>query len=204
MSIFIKLSVSAQRVGLMLACCTLALASGIACAASEELKLQEINKGEKPGRRFAASLILNAPIEKVCNTIQDYASYPSFMPNIANTVVKRLDASAALVDFTFNLPLGMVKQYRLKMSSLRNAQSCNIAWKLQPWPELKPEQTILDTDGFWHLTTLPGNPGKTQIKYETYTDPGAVPIGMGWIVNGLSRDGIGNMMEALRKRVAAS
>lgn len=191
-----------MRKMLLVALCCASLASAQAADSVEEaVNLQDISQSNQAGKSFLANATLNAPMAKVCSTIQDYANYPQFMPNTAKTVVKLLPDNTSLVDFTLHLPLGKVKQYRLKMSPKSTPKSCELSWKLQAWEGLKTEETIADTSGFWHLSPKPDNPQQTLVKYQVYTDPGPVPLGLGWIVDSMSRDSIPKMFEALRKRL---
>ncbi|MFZ6873561.1 hypothetical protein ACO0LF_16005 [Undibacterium sp. Di27W] len=166
-----------------------------------EVQLIDLTKPDSSGKTFAAGTILNAPVAKVCATIQAYEDYPSFMPNTAKAKVTRQPDETALVDFTLNLPLGKVKKYRLKMTPKASATTCNLSWKLQPWEGLKQEETIADTAGYWDLTAQAGNPNKTVVKYQVFTDPGPVPMGLGWIVDSMSKDSIPKMMDALRNKL---
>jgi len=166
-----------------------------------QVQLIDQSKPDSNGKTFAAGTILNAPVAKVCSTIQAYEDYPSFMPNTAKAVVTRQPDESALVDFTLNLPMGKVKKYRLKMTPKVSPAACKLSWKLQPWEGLKQEETIADTSGSWELSALADNPAKTVVKYQVFTDPGPVPMGLGWIVDSMSKDSIPKMMDALRTRL---
>ncbi|PXX43183.1 SRPBCC family protein [Undibacterium pigrum] len=166
-----------------------------------EVQLIDQSKPDSNGKTFAAGTILNAPLAKVCATIQAYEDYPSFMPNTAKAKVTRQPDESALVDFTLNLPLGKVKKYRLKMTPKVSPVTCHLSWKLQPWEGLKQEETIADTSGYWELSALTSNPGKTVVRYQVFTDPGPVPMGLGWIVDSMSKDSIPKMMDALRNKL---
>lgn len=166
-----------------------------------QVQLIDLSKADSNGKTFAAGTILNAPVSKVCTTIQAYEDYPSFMPNTARAKVNRQPDETALVDFTLNLPLGKVKKYRLKMTPKVGSNTCHLSWKLQPWEGLKQEETIADTSGYWELSALADNPAKTVVKYQVFTDPGPVPMGLGWIVDSMSKDSIPKMMDALRTKL---
>ena len=189
---------------------TLACACGAAQAAHDidparvsdsKVFLQDISKPGTAGKSFLAATIINAPLGKLCTAIQQYEKYPAFMPNTDKTVVSERGPGHAVIDVTLKLPMGKVKKYRLRMDPKSSAEECRIAWKLVPWPGLKEEETIADTTGYWLLTPA-GGPGRTMVKYVVYTDPGAIPFGVGWIVDSLSKDSIPATLEALRKRAA--
>ena len=178
------------------------LASFSATAASS-VNLVDISKPGVPGKTFAASTSMPASVATVCAAIQDFAAYPQFMPNVDKIKVANAGGGASLVDITLKLPMGKIKQYRLKMTPKVTDASCQLAWKLVPMEGLKPDDTIADTSGYWQLSPDPLDAGATAIKYQVYTDPGPVPMGLGWIVDSMSRDSIPKMFDALRARVAA-
>ncbi|MES2017851.1 MAG: hypothetical protein V4484_15280 [Pseudomonadota bacterium] len=184
-----------------LCCFLLTLATGAALAA-EPVELSDVSKPGAPGKSFVATTIINAPVQALCTLLQDYPSYPGFMPNTESTVVSHSGAGFSVIDVTLKLPLGKIKKYRLRMDPKSSADSCTLAWKLVPWPGLKQEETIADTTGSWQITAT-GSAGKSVVKYTVYTDPGPIPFGAGWIVDSLSKDSIPQTLEALRKRAAA-
>jgi hypothetical protein len=160
--------------------------------------LIETSKEGSPGKSFAAGTIINAPLETLCAAVQDYASYPSFMPNTESTTVAMTNASQAVIDVTLKLPMGKIKKYRLRMEANVTPEACKLSWKQLPWRGLKAEETIADTYGYWLLTPAGS---KTAVRYVVYTDPGPIPFGLGWIVDSLSKDSIPQTLEALRKKV---
>jgi hypothetical protein len=187
--------------------------SGLACTAyarpaidmahlsDTEVAMEDQSKPGAPGKTFFAATIINAPLAHICAVIQDYAQYPAFMPNTAKTSVNPGADKTSLVDITLNLPLGKIKKYRLKMTPTVSPGQCRLDWKQMPWEGLKPEETIADTSGYWLLTPQAGSPDKTVLSYSVFTDPGPVPLGLGWIVDSMSRDSIPKMLAALRGRV---
>ncbi len=172
--------------------------------AAADVALQDISKPGMPGKTFAASTTMAASVATVCATIQDFAGYPQFMPNVDKITVAPGGAGTSLVDITLKLPMGKTKRYRLKMTPRVTDASCQLAWKLVPMEGLKPDETIADTSGAWQLAPDAKDPSRTAVKYQVYTDPGPVPMGFGWIVDSMSRDSIPKMFDALRARVAAS
>ncbi len=179
---------------------TLALAAGAAHGA-DEVTLTDTSRPDAAGKSFVAATVIDAPLAKLCATIQNYADYPNFMPNVASVKVSEASASASVIDMELHLPMGKVKKYRLRMQAISNAQSCQLSWTMLPWPGLKQEESIVDTSGSWQLTP---NGAKTAVRYAVYTDPGPVPYGLGWIVDSMSRDSLPKTLNALRKRVGAA
>lgn len=168
------------------------------------IDMVDISKPNRPGKSFQAATLINAPLQKLCSTIQDYPDYPSFMPNVANASILQITVDYTLVNMTIKLPLGKIKKYRLKMEPKSSPDRCQLSWKLVPWPGLKTEETIVDTNGTWLFTPSPVTPNKTIVQWVGYTDPGAIPLGLGWIVDSLSKDSIPKTLEALRTKMAAS
>ncbi|WP_273671583.1 hypothetical protein [Janthinobacterium fluminis] len=171
-----------------------------ATLSESKVTLQEVGKAGAAGKSFLAATIIDAPLPSLCAIIQNFADYPSFMPSVAKTAVTRGADAAVLVDMTLQLPLGKVKKYRLKMEAKSGAQLCQLAWKMVPSAGLKQEETIADTSGYWQLTPAPADKLKTVVRYFVYTDPGPVPMGMGWIVDSLSKDSLPKTLEALRAK----
>lgn len=163
--------------------------------------MKDVSRAGAAGKAFVAGTIINATPAKICAALQDYASYPDYMPNTESTRVSSSGAGFAVIDVTLKLPMGKIKKYRLKMTPEVSAERCELAWKLVPWPGLKQDETIVDTSGAWVLVPLPSNPAKTVVNYAVSTDPGPVPLGFGWIVDSLSKDSIPTMLDALRGKV---
>jgi len=164
-----------------------------------KVTMVDVSKAGSPGKTFMAGTIINASVPDICAVLQDYASYPAFMPNTESAKVSQSGAAHTLLDVTLKLPMGKIKKYRLRMEPKVGADSCSLAWKLVPWPGLKQEETIADTTGSWQLSPGP-SAGKTVLRYHVYTDPGPVPFGLGWIVDSLSKDSIPQTLDAVRKR----
>lgn len=166
----------------------------------KEVRVVDVSKAGSPGKSFIAATVIAAPLQDVCAVLQQYDQYPAFMPNTQSTQVSQTAASHSMIDVTLKLPMGKIKKYRLRMEPKVSKTSCVLAWKQQPWPGVKQEETIADTSGQWQLT--PAGPGRTAVRYSVYTDPGPIPFGLGWIVDSLSKDSIPQTMEAVRKRAS--
>jgi hypothetical protein len=158
--------------------------------------------GGAPGRTFTATTLIAASPERLCRIVQDYASYGSFMPNTRSAVPVGVGPGYVLVDMTLDLPLGQVKQYRLRLEPASSADGCRLAWQLVPRRDLRPGQTIADTTGYWEFTALPDGSG-SQVRYRVYADPGPVPFGFGWIVEMMSKRSLPRAVEAVRERALA-
>jgi hypothetical protein len=191
--------------GALLGACAGALADNgidIAKLSGTEVALADVSKAGQPGKSFMAATIIDAPLPTLCAMIQDYAAYPSFMPNVDKVAVVRA-TDATQVDMTLKLPLGKVKKYRLRMEPKQSAAQCQLSWKMLPWPGVAAEEAIADTTGYWLLAPHSLEKNKTVVKYMVYTDPGPVPMGLGWIVDSMSKGSMPKTLEALRQRASA-
>lgn len=163
----------------------------------EQIDVVELNRPALPGKSFAAATIIDAPAQKLCAIVQDYPAYASYMPNTKSAQVVAANEQNVLVDMTLELPLGKIKRYRLQLDAKQRGATCQLNWKLVPG-ELKIEDTIADTTGYWMFTPLPANPAKSVVEYVVYADPGPVPYGLGWIVDIMSKKSLPRTLEALR------
>jgi len=152
-----------------------------------------------PGKAFTAWTLVQASVPRLCALVQDYASYPSYMPNTKSALPVGEGDGYVLVDMTLDLPLGQQKKYRLRLEQQPQADAaqCKLAWRLVP-TGLAPADTIADTTGYWLFTPIPGESGGSLIEYHVYADPGPVPFGFGWIVEMMSKRSLPRTLEALR------
>lgn len=164
------------------------------------VEMIEVTKPGNPGKSFTAGTIINAPMQRLCAILLDFPAYPGFMPNTDKASVVQTSEEFSVVEMTLKLPLGKIKKYRLKMEPKLAKQQCWISWKLVPWEGLRPEETIVDTTGYWLLIPDSANANRTVVKYFVNTDPGAVPLGLGWIVDSMSKDSIPKTLDALRAK----
>ena len=168
-----------------------------------DVSVIEVAQAAQSGKTFAAMTIIDAPPHKLCAIVQDYGAYGRYMPNTRSAepvpgLPPGAPSGAVLVDMTLDLPLGKVKRYRLRLDAKTSASSCQLSWKLVPREDLKTDDTIADTSGYWMFSPLPANSGKSVAEYFVYADPGPVPFGLGWIVDIMSRKSLPRALEALR------
>jgi len=192
----------------------IALAAGVAGAAAqadaqsiaperlseERVDVAEVLRPALPGKTYDAVTIIDAPVARLCAIVQDYAAYPAFMPNTANTQIVSGGDGHAVVDMTLSLPLGKLKRYRLQLDARHGGDTCQLSWQLLPRADLAVADTIANTTGYWLFTPLPANHNKSVVEYFVYADPGPVPFGLGWIVDILSKKSLPDTLEALRGR----
>jgi len=178
-----------------------------AALSENQISVTDLSKPNVAGKSYLAATIISAPVPKLCAVILDFAAYPGFMPNTDQTRVVQAGEAFSIVDMTLKLPLGKIKKYRLRMepkiAEPKDATaSCHLSWKLVPQPALQQEETIADTAGYWDLQPLAGDRSKSVVKYFVYSDPGLVPMGLGWVVDSLGKDSLPKTLEALRAKVS--
>lgn len=185
-------------------------ASAVSPLPTEDLPLATLKEGsitvvdvslpKETGKRHLAGTVIDSPMATLCTILQDYVAYPRFMPNTDKVEILKVEGKQTLLDMTLGLPLGKVKRYRLSMNSAMDNNACRLSWAMVARADLPASETIADTVGSWKLTPLPGNAQKTVVQYFVYSDPGPVPLGLGWIVEALGKESLPKTLEALRSR----
>lgn len=178
----------------------------ISLTASEEARItkgdtivRDLASAVNSGRTFEAIGLIQANPGDVMQVLQDYEKYPEFMPNVSKIQIVEQRGAATVLNYTLTLPLGIVRKYRLKISpSAPGAQVVSLDWQLQKWPELKSEETITDTSGYWRIVEKGEN--KSLVLYHVYTDPGPVPFGLGWVVDVLSKNSVPDVLKQTKQR----
>ncbi|MCI5142276.1 MAG: hypothetical protein D3909_11280 [Candidatus Electrothrix sp. ATG1] len=165
----------------------------------KEVIVRERPTRGKPGKIFEAVGIIEAERERIQEIVQDYQSYPDFMPNVSRIEILEQDKSTTLLNQFLSLPMGKSKKYRISMKASEPDEGTTlIQWQLRPWPGLKPEETIKDTSGFWRIEELAEK--RSLVLYHVYTDPGKIPFGLGWIVDLLSKDSVPEVLTKTKER----
>jgi len=155
----------------------------------------------KETEEYEALGLIEGTLEEVSRVLADYGKYPEFMPNVKETVVTDAPDGGIIVDWQLQLPLGVVKKYRLRCWAREEQGRVQRFWKKMPWPGLKPKETIVDTYGQWILEEHPGDKPRVLAYYRIYTDPGDIPFGTGWIVDILTEQSVPDIIRQTKKRV---
>lgn len=164
-----------------------------------DIVTREIDAAGKRGRTFEAIGLIKASRNNVLKVLKDYGKYPEFMPNVSRIEIVEQRGNETVLNYTLTLPLGIIKKYRLKISeNAPGNQFSVIEWKMQEWPELKREETITDTTGYWRIEEKDEN--NSLVLYHVYTDPGPIPFGLGWIVDVLSKDSVPEVLLQTKSR----
>ena len=147
-----------------------------------EIIVRDVSPPEKAGRTLEAVGLIYAPRNVVVQVLTDYENYPEFLSNVNRVDIVEQKDNESILNYKLTLPLGKIKKYRLKIALTKPSdQTSLLAWQLQEWPGLKPEETIKDTTGYWLIKQEAK--GKLLVLYHVFTDPGPVPFGLGWIVD---------------------
>ncbi|MDX8389731.1 MAG: SRPBCC family protein [Mariprofundaceae bacterium] len=146
-----------------------------------------------------ALFLVNAPVEHLFSLMTDYDQLTAYAPNLQRVDIMKKYDHGALVNYALALPFNVEKAYRLQLNYTDEGEHRRIAWKSVPWPELNPEETIVSTSGFWLLQKAE-KPNTTFLVYQSTTNPGHVPWGLGWIVNYLSTDSVLALLSKTKER----
>ncbi|MDQ6989710.1 MAG: hypothetical protein Q9M19_07490 [Mariprofundaceae bacterium] len=156
-----------------------------------------------PAEHVQAFIIVDAPVTHVFALIKDFPQLVAYAPYVENIEVLRQSEQQAVVNYALALPFGVTSRYRLQLSFEQHGLSRTMVWKSVPWAGLKAEETIVSSTGYWWLE--PGqDDGQTLLTYQTITDPGHVPFGLGWIVDILSRSGVVDLLKSTKQRAEQS
>jgi hypothetical protein len=166
--------------------------------------LREVTNGKKGAKTFEAVGLIKATVSDVYQVLVKFEDYPKFMPNVSKCEVLKRTDDTAILNYTLSLPLGKEKKYRLKMTFQKDKSRATLTWKLIEWQGLKKSETIEDTTGYWLLEEYPEKAGHIIALYHVCTDPGPIPLGLGWIVDILTKNSIPDVMIKTRKRVYAT
>jgi hypothetical protein len=169
--------------------------------AKGQVIVHKIDHGGKNAEEYEALGLIEGTLKEVSSVLSDYESYPKFMPNVNEIKIASSTQDATVVDYKLLLPMGVVKKYRLKFWSKKEEHRIQLFWKKLPWPDLKPEETVVDTYGQWIIEKSPQKDGPVLAYYRVYTDPGNIPLGMGWIVDILTQKSIPGIINGTRNRV---
>ncbi|MEE8335535.1 MAG: SRPBCC family protein [Candidatus Neomarinimicrobiota bacterium] len=166
-----------------------------------EIIVRELSPAGARGRTLEAVALFPASLDAVYEVIIDFKDYPDFMPNIANVEILNSNHSSAILNYTISLPLKKIKKYRLELSYWINNNTALITWAMVPWPELSETETISNTEGYWLVKNYPEKEGHVIVLYHAYTDPGEIPLGLGWIIDILTNHSIPTILLNTRERV---
>ncbi len=154
-----------------------------------DIIVREDNSLNKSGRTFEAIALIRASKNIIIQVLTEYEKYPEFMPNVSHVDIFEKKEGEAVLNYTLTLPLGKIKKYRLKITiAEHDNRTSMIQWQMQKWPGLKAAETIKNTTGYWRIEEK--SESSSLILYHVYTDPGPIPVGLGWIVDILCKSSV--------------
>jgi hypothetical protein len=165
-----------------------------------KIVLREIPSPGRSGRTYEAIGLIQGTLGEAVSVLTDFERYPEFMPNVSAVTLCEQVRPCSVIETTLRLPLGIKKRYRLRYTVASDSpEGFELVWEKLPWPELKPNQTVADTSGFWLVRGFEN--GRLIVVYHVYTDPGRVPLGLSGIARALAKDKIPDGIVSLRERV---
>jgi hypothetical protein len=162
---------------------------------------REVPTPGSKGRTFEAVGVIAGTLDEVLGIITDYRRYHEFMPRVERTVVTDESDAESLVEQHLKLPLGVRKRYRLRYTLRRGLDGFRVDWLKVAWPEVPLSQSVVDTSGYWQVTSF--GEGRLLAVYRVYTDPGRVPLGMKGLALSLSKREVPKVIERVRDKLAS-
>lgn len=164
-----------------------------------ELVIHAESIGDGHIKEVQGLLKIKASPMHVFTLITDYEHLPEFMPNLDKVEVLTRDKNGAQVDYYLDLPFGVKKRYRLQLNYDTTSPDLRMAWHSIPWQGVPEGETVKNTVGYWQLTAIKNN--ETLLHYYTKTDPGHVPLGLGWLIDYLTKKTVAKLLQNTKKRV---
>ena len=167
----------------------------------DEILIEELPSPGENGRTFEATTVFNAKLPDIYSVLIGFEDYDKFMPNVSKVEVLDRNDSSAVMNYYLDLPLGNSRKYRLKMEFKNSGDSATLKWEMIEWPGLAGEDTIQDTNGYWMLKNSSVRDGYVDVLYHVYTDPGRIPLGLGWIIDILTEKSVPDVLRKTRSHV---
>lgn len=156
------------------------------------------NPGRK-GRTYEAVGVIQGTLEEVYAILTDYRAYRELHDTLTIISVRDESDTAAVVEYSLDLPLGMKKIFRMRYAAQKGAHDFFVSWQKLPWPELKPRHAVTDTSGFWRVRELES--GGLLAAARIYADPGPVPLGLKGLALSLTKKRLPAMIRSVRRRL---
>lgn len=166
-----------------------------------EIIVRDLSSGEKDGKTIEAVGLINASVDEVYQVLIHFEDYNKFMPNVTRAEVLKNDSNHVILNYTLELPMNKIKKYRLDMSYGRDKNQAQLNWIMIDWPGLKDSETIRNTTGYWIITNYPDQEEHVIALYHVFTDPGDIPLGLGWIIDILTYHSVPSVLMKTKERV---
>ena len=168
---------------------------------SGEVIVREVPVENTKGETYEAIGLIKANMSDVLEVLMDFENQSAYMPNVKEVETLESKENSAVLNYTLGFPLGITRKYRLLMTYHGEEGQALLRWKKLDWPELQPNETIADTQGYWLLREFTEEEGGILAVYHVYTDPHPIPMGLGWIARLLTKEGLPDVVSKTRTRV---
>lgn len=166
------------------------------------LLVRELDPGTRAGQTFEVIGYINAPQTRIVETLGDFKAYPAFMPYMELVEILSFDGQTSVLNFYLSLPMDIKKKYRIQISTINQHNGLiRLEWQTMKWPGLKPSETIRETSGYWLVQGL--SPERSLVLHHVYSDPGAIPFGLGWLFDMLTENSVPQALLQTRERCEA-
>ncbi len=119
--------------------------------------VMRLTEGEGGGRGLAVFLV-NAPPDPTWATIQEFKSYPKWIPEVKKCEVYHKDGGKIDVDFEISSFPVTIEYYIHHEYDLANRWG---TWTL----DYDRQSDLDDSVGFWRVSPVDGEPDKSQVEY---------------------------------------
>jgi hypothetical protein len=167
----------------------------------QEIVVRDLSSGDGDGKTIEAVGVINASIDEVYRVLIHFEDYNKFMPNITQVEILEKNSNHAILGYTVELPTHKIKKYRLDMSYGRDENRAYLYWTMVAWPGLKESEKIRNTTGYWIIKNYPNHEESVVALYHVFTDPGDIPLGLGWIVDILTYYSVPTVLIKTKERV---
>jgi len=166
-----------------------------------EIIVRDLSSVDEDGKTIEAVSLINASIDDVYRVLISFEDYNKFMPNITRVDILEKNSSHAILDYHLELPMNKIKKYRLEMFYGIDENRAYLNWRMVAWPGLEESETIRNTTGFWLIKNDPHQEEHVVALYHVFTDPGEIPMGLGWIVDLLTYYSVPSVLMNTKDRV---
>lgn len=159
----------------------------------EVVKFNTVTKDEKGNDRGkgVAMVIIHASKEKILAAIEDYPTYPAWMPNTKSTKITNKQGDRVDVEFTLKI-MGFTVLYTCIHRI--NEAAGTVEWRMD---DAKPKENVKDSVGAWVIKPIGDN--KCIVAYTVAVDTGvSIPK---FIQDALTNSSLPKVVKSVRTRV---
>lgn len=169
--------------------------------AQGEIIVRDLSSTDDDGKTVEAVGLIEASIDEIYQVLISFEDYDKFMPNITHVEILEKNSNHAILGYSLELPMNKIKKYRLEMFYGMDENHAHLNWKMVAWPGLEDSETIRNTTGFWLIKNDSDHEEHVIALYHVFTDPGEIPLGLGWIVDLLTYYSVPSVLINTKERV---